>query len=238
MLLDSLLPNRPKLDIPQKKKILCIIEGDTEFRYITKLFKLSGYVNSSNNKDCFNLSENHIKIAWGKNFTPNINIVKETKKGCTFEGGNSGKETLPFQSVSAFEMFKDDLSIFDSILVVFDGDKDTNNEVAKYFEVELPKIDIDNLLIISDPCFESTLIDYCTCDECKDKMAEIANSNPPCKKYKENIKNLPCFQKSETANGFIANLTQENFTTLKDKESTLNVMNNLISNYMVNIKTQ
>jgi len=233
MFLDSLLPNRPiEESSPQKNKILCIIEGDTEFRYITKMFKLNGYINSTQHKDCFNLSENYIKIAWGKKFTPNINIVKETKKGCTFEGGNSGSETLPFQAVSAFEMYKSDLSIFDSLIVLFDADEDKGNKVQEYFEKALINIDIDNTLIVSEPCFESSLIDFCTCGECKNKINLLKNTKVPCDKFKNNLKNLKCFEISKSANGFISNINEENLISLATTNSKLNTINHLVAKYM------
>jgi len=233
MFLDSLLPNRPLPEnTPRKNKILCIIEGDTEFRYITKIFKLNGYINSSQQKDCFHLSENHIKIAWGKKFTPNINIVKETKRGCTFEGGNSGNEILPFQAVSAFEMYKSDLSIFDAVIVLFDADKDKNNQVQEYFEKALLNITINNTLIVSDPCFESSLIDYCTCNECRSTVDTLTNTQVPCDKFKNNLRNLQCFKISKTANGFIQNMDQQNLISLSTTNSKLNTINYLISTYM------
>ncbi|RLA79821.1 MAG: hypothetical protein DRG78_12140 [Epsilonproteobacteria bacterium] len=230
MLNEILLPNRPVVKSAIKKKILCIIEGDTEFRYITKIFKLFGYINTSHNHDCFNLSENYIRIAWGNKFAPNINIVQETNKGCKFEGGNSGKDILPFQSISAYEMYKSDLSIFNSIIVIFDKDKDKDDQVQQYFQEALKKITIENLLLVSNPCFESTLIDYCICKECKSIIEKIDKSKEPCDKYKNNIRDLNCLQKYETANGLIANLQNDNLNILSKEVSVLNNMNKIIYN--------
>jgi hypothetical protein len=210
-----------------QKKILCIIEGDLEFRYIVKIFKLFGYV-----KECYSLSEEFIKIAWGNNTTPNQNIVN-TK--CTFKGGGSVKgRKVPYPALDAFEMYADDLSVFESIIVFFDEDKDKliNHEVEKYFEKVFKNLALDNALVVSVPCFESTLVDFCICGACRERIDTIDDEKYPCDKYKNNFSKLECF---EGVKHLIVNLDNQKINDLSTTLSKLNPVNNIIQNYMSKI---
>lgn len=219
--LESLKPHRPKIDDSSAKKILCIIEGDLEFRYITKIFKLYGY-----KKSCYELSEELIKVAWGKNI-PTLNIVN---KNCLFNGGSHKGRKVPFPAIDAFEIFKRDLSIFDSVFVFFDADLDKDNEVENYFVDKLDSLEISNCLLISNPCFESSLIDFCSCGNCRGKIEEIADEKNPCDKYKNNFSKLNCFDGSKH---LVVNLVNENILKLKDKSSELNCVNNIIEKFIL-----
>ena len=205
-----------------QKKILCIIEGDLEFRYIVKIFKLFG-----SKKECYALSEAFIKVAWGNNNVPNQNIVN-TK--CKFKGGGSVKgRKVPYPALDAFEMYADDLSIFESIIVFFDEDKDRliNNEVENYFKEAFENLELDNALLVSIPCFESTLIDFCTCGECRKTIDTIEDEKYPCSKYKNNFSKLKCF---EGTKNLIVNLNQDKIDNLN--ASKLIQVNQIIQNYM------
>ncbi len=204
-----------------QKKILCIIEGDLEFRYITKIFKLCGY-----DKGCYELSEDFIKVAWGKNNTSNKNIVD---KKCRFQGGTLEGRNVPLPAIDAFEMYEDDLFIFDSIIVFFDSDKDKNREVENYFIKEFKDLEIDNSLLVSTPCFESSLIDFCICRSCKLSINYTPNSKPPCTKYKKSFSTLNCF------NGTKHLIKDLNLNNLQ-KESNLNKTNSIIKKFYNNQK--
>jgi len=207
-----------------QKKILCIIEGDLEFRYITKIFTLYGF-----DKGCYALSENLIKIAWGKNNTPNKNIVN---KKCVFKGGGSSKgRKVPYPALDAFEMYEDDLSIFDAVIVFFDEDKDRliNHEVENYFKNVFKNFTLENVLVVSIPCFESTLIDYCHCGKCRDDIDNIEDEQYPCEKYKNNFSTLECFN---GAKHLVSRLNIKEVNILKSKTSTLNDVHVIIEKFM------
>lgn len=224
--LNSLKPNRPKEESPSfQKKILCILEGEFELRYIVKIFKLYGY-----EKDCFELSEKLIKVAWCDKLPKNVNIV--TKKGslCKFDGGGTCKgSAVPTPAIKAFEMYAKDLSIFDAILVFFDGDKDKDNEVENYFIDSFKILGLTNFLLVSMPCFESTLIDYCTCEKCRETMNNIEEERKPCSKYKNNFAKLQCFI---GAKNLVSTLSIHQIDSLKEKTSKLNSVNTIIKNYL------
>jgi len=218
--LESLKPNRPEVDASSQKKILCIIEGDLEFRYISKIFKLFGY-----EKSCYKLSEELIKIAWGKN-SPFQNIVN---RDCLFQGGSLRGSKVPLPAISAFEIFKRDLSIFDSVFVFFDRDKDKNQDVEDYFIEKFRFLEIHNCLLVSTPCFESSLVDFCSCGNCRKQINDITDERFPCDKYKNNFSKLACFSGSKH---LISNLTNSNITDLQSM-SKLNCVNHRIKSFML-----
>jgi len=222
-MIDVLKQLQPKVSEESsiQKKILCIIEGDLEFRYLAKIFKLFGYT-----KDCYSLSSEFVKIAWGDMLPKNMNIVNEQ---CQFQGGSLKGRRVPFPAIDAFELYSGDLDIFDSVIVFFDGDKDKNNEVEEYFKEAFKDLEISNSLLVSVPCFESTLIDFCTCGKCREKIATIEEGKYPCDKYKNNFSKLECFK---GAKHLIVNL---NHYRIKHLESSkLISLNKIIQNYMSN----
>ena len=216
--LKQLQPHVPKESSVQKK-ILCIIEGDLELRYIAKIFNLFGYT-----KGCYLLSNELIKIAWGDTLPRNINIVNEK---CKFQGGSLKGRRVPFPAVDAFELYNRDLSIFDSVIVLFDGDKDKDNEVEEYFKEAFKNLKLENALLVSVPCFESTLIDFCSCGKCRDEINDIKEGKYPCDKYKNNFSKLECF---EGVKNLIVNLNQNKIENLNS--SKLIEVNQIIQNYM------
>jgi len=222
-ILKDLKPNRPKVESHFQKKILCIIEGDLEFRYISRIFKLFGY-----EKGCYRLSEELIKIAWGKS-SPSGNIVN---KKCLFQGGSLEGSKVPLPAISAFEIFERDLSIFDSVFVFFDSDKDTNQNVKNYFIEKFSSLEIKHCLLVSTPCFESTLIDFCSCGNCREQINTLIDTQYPCQKYKNNFSQLGCFSGSKH---LLLHLTMENILHLQSKDSQLNCVNHNVKRFLKNI---
>lgn len=221
--LEKLQPNNIE-ENTIRKKILCIIEGDLELRYIVKIFKIFGY-----EKGCYPLTEECIKVAWGDKFPPHINIVNSTN--CTFLGGSSIKgRKVPFPAIDAFEQYEDDLTIFDSIIIFFDGDKDKENEVENYFKEAFKDLALKNSLLVSNPCFESSLIDFCSCNKCREDINNREEGKYPCDKYKNNFSQLNCFSGSKH---LISNLNKNNLQTLKTNNSKLNATNQLIQEFMI-----
>jgi len=220
-MIDVLKQLQPKVSEESsiQKKILCIIEGDLEFRYLAKIFKLFGYT-----KDCYSLSNEFVKIAWGDMLPKNMNIVNEK---CKFQGGSLKGRRVPFPAIDAFELYSGDLDIFDSVVVFFDGDKDKDNEVKEYFEEVFENLEISNSLLVSVSCFESTLIDFCICGKCRERINTIVDGKYPCDKYKNNFSKLECFEGSKH---LIVNLNQDSIEDLKS--SNLISVNQIIQNYM------
>ncbi len=219
--------------VPQK--ILCIIEGELELKYIVKIFQLFGYT-----KDCYDLTEQFIKVSWGNYLPLNVNIVD---KKCKFQGGSLINNKTPKPAIQAFELFKDSLNIFDSIIVLFDGDEDKNNEVEEYFIEQFKKLRIKNYLLVSKPCFESTLIDFCSCNSCRKDIENMENARCPCDKYKNKFSSLKCFaeftndkykDKRVKAKGLVTYLDMSNVKSLEIKDSKLNRVNLFISEFMDN----
>ncbi len=223
-LLEALKPNRPKVDNNPQKKILCILEGQLELKYLVKIFKLNGYVD-----DCLKLTEDFIKVAWCDKLPKHMNIVHKVDGDCKFDGGGTCKGSpVPTPAIKAFEMYSQDLSIFDSIFVFFDSDKDKNNEVQNYFINKFSSLEIVHCLLISTPCFESSLIDFCTCENCREDIEKMENKRLPCDKYKNNFSKLNCFNGSKH---LISNLTNTNILDLKEKSSELNCVNTIINEF-------
>lgn len=162
------------------KKILCILEGKEELKYIYNIFKLNGY-----NGSCDLLAQSKIKVSWGKYETVVTN--------CNFKGGGCCKGVpVPVPAMESLEFEKNNLCSYDNIFVMFDSDKDSKNKVKNYFNTQ--KKDINNLVLLaSDPCFESTLIDYCYCGKCREKINKTKEEKYPCGKYKKSFSSLNCF---------------------------------------------
>ena len=216
--LKQLQPHVTKESFVQKK-ILCIIEGDLEFRYIAKIFNIFGYT-----KGCYLLSNELIKVAWGDALPRHINIVNEK---CKFQGGSLKGRRVPFPAIDAFELYSRDLTIFNSVIVLFDGDKDKESKVENYFKEVFKNLELDSALVVSVPCFESTLIDFCSCGKCRKTIDTIKDEKYPCDKYKHNFSKLECF---EGAKNLIKNLNRDKIDNLNS--SKLIEVNQIIQNYM------
>jgi len=217
--LKNKIPNRPQPEEVKKNRILCIIEGDLELRYIVKIFNLFGY-----KEGCYNLTKELIRVAWGDKFLPFQNIVDSK---CKFQGGSLKGREVPLPARDAFELYRNKMSYFDSIIVFFDGDKDKHSEVENYFKEEFQNLEIKNALLVSLPCFESTLIDFCYCGECRKTISQIENGKYPCDKYKKSFSKLECF---DGVKNLIVNLNQQRVDTLTNAE--LIQVNTLIQNFM------
>jgi len=224
--LESLKPNRPKVNVSSKKRILCILEGEFELRYIVKIFQLYGYT-----QDCLKLTEDLIKVAWCDKLPKHINIVHKVKGICKFDGGGTCKGSpVATPAIKAFEMYNQDLSIFDSVFVFFDSDKDKNQEVENYFIEKFSSLKIDNCLLVSTPCFESTLVDFCSCGNCRKQINDITDEKSPCYKYKNNFSKLNCFIGSKH---LVSTLINKDILNLQRKISKLNCVNKIIENFIL-----
>jgi len=127
-------------------------------------------------------------------------------------------------------MYNQDLSIFNSIFVFFDSDKDNEKEVENYFTEKFSSLEIHNCLLISTPCFESSLIDFCSCGNCREQINNILDEKTPCEKYKKNFSKLACFSGSKH---LVSNLTNKDILGLRSKTSELNCVNDCIENFML-----
>lgn len=177
-------------NIPKAKtdKILCILEGKLELNMVFKIFNLLGYCSS-----CDDLALNKIKVVWGKE----DKIIKD----CNFNGGNQKASPSPKPAQEGYNLYKNKINIFKGILVIFDGDVDTNSEIETFFNNEYNTINVKKYLLVSQPCFEKTLIDFCTCGACLTIASNLSeNQTSKCKKYKANFTQLPCFKSFTNSN--------------------------------------
>ncbi|MFY9103646.1 hypothetical protein OZY38_00155 [Aliarcobacter cryaerophilus] len=206
-------------------KILCILEGKLELNLIFNLYRLLGY-----QKCCDELSKEKINVGWGKD----IIIVSK----CNFPGGNRPKLKTPKGAIEAFNFYKNKINKYQAVVVVFDGDLDDNSEVESFFKQELPSLSIDQLLIVSQPCFEKTLIDFCTCGNCLSQAISLPDiKQSKCKKYKKGFNVLTCFKKFTNSNvtnqrlnsnSLVKNLDPSNISSLS-LDSPLSKLNSIIS---------
>jgi len=211
--------------------ILCILEGKDELNYIVNILKLSGCT-----KSCDDIANNQkfIQVGWGgdKGFLRNI-------EECNFNGGNQKGSPSPKPAQEIFQSIED-VNIYHSVIVMFDGDKDINQEVENYFISELKNLDMSKALLVSRPCFESTVIDFCTCGNCR----TIANNLPEklkkgitshCQKYKIGYSELKCLskigKKGANATKHIENISKNTVKHLKKTNSKLSEINLIIQNF-------
>jgi len=87
----------------------------------------------------------------------------------------------------------------------------------------------NNVLLVSIPCFESTLIDFCICGKCREEINSIAEGRYPCDKYKQNFSKLKCFIGIKH---LIVNLNNKNINDLNHINSKLNDVTKIIQNFM------
>jgi len=83
--------------------------------------------------------------------------------------------------------------------------------------------------LVSIPCFESTLIDFCICGKCREEINSIAEGRYPCDKYKQNFSKLKCFIGIKH---LIVNLNNKNINDLNHINSKLNDVTKIIQNFM------
>jgi hypothetical protein len=175
-MIDILNQFRPQTH--KNNNILCIIEGQTELKYLLYVFRKYLEVR------CNEFVNDFVIVRWGKK----IPVIKGY---CKFQGGSQENSKAPLPALEAFEFERDNLENYFAIIIMFDGDID--KEVETILLEKLSSIDVKNVLLVSHPCFESTLIDYCQCGQCRNKIDSFPNTKYPCDKYKNNFSKLNCF---------------------------------------------
>jgi hypothetical protein len=204
-ILNQFKPKTPKIN-----KVLCIIEGQTELQYLLQVFRK--YIEIR----CDEFIDEFVVVRWGK-------LIPTIKGYCKFQGGAQKDIKMPFPALEAFEFEREYLENYFAIIVMFDGDKDKNREVEKIFLEKLKSIKVKNILLVSNPCFESSLIDYCKCGECRDKINSFEETKYPCDKYKNNFSKLNCFK---GVNNLIENI--KDYSTQNEKLLKIEtILNNL-----------
>ena len=184
-ILNSLKPNTDSAKID---KLLCILEGNLELKIIFQIYNLLGLSES-----CNELVSKKIKVIWGKD--------KQVVSNCKFNGGHQRGSPSPLPAKEAFKLYKNKINSFNGVLTIFDGDVDTNSEIETFFKEEYRGINVKKYLLVSQPCFEKTLIDFCSCGQCL-SIAVNLPENPvsKCQKYKTNFPKLPCFKSFTNSN--------------------------------------
>ena len=173
---------KPELnkDIKSKlsKKILCIIEGKLELKYIHKIFQICGYT-----KKCDDLDRDYIKLSWGK---------EQKIKKCNFQGGDIKNFPTPKPAIESLNQEKDNFWLYEYIIILFDSDRDMNHIVENHI---LNEKNEKIILLTSNPCFEATLIDYCKTAKKNIETKNInKNGKSSCEEYKKNFSKLGCSQ--------------------------------------------
>jgi hypothetical protein len=135
---------------------------------------------------CQKLIEDFVVVRWGK-------AIPKIQNYCEFQGGSQKNSPTPIPALEAFEFERGHLDNYFAVIIMFDGDKDNDRRVEKKLEELLNQINVQYVLLVSNPCFESTLIDYCKCNNCRDIINSKPNEKSPCDKYKNNFSKLPCF---------------------------------------------
>lgn len=175
--------NSPKID-----KVLCILEGKLELNIIFRIYNLLGL-----SECCDKLALEKIKVIWGKG--------NQVVSNCNFNGGHQSGSPTPLPAKEAFNLYKTKIDSFNGILTIFDGDVDTNSEIEIFFNNEYSNINVKKYLLVSQPCFEKTLIDFCSCGQCLTiALALPENPASKCQKYKTNFPQLPCFKSFTNSN--------------------------------------
>jgi len=177
-MIDVLDKFKPKSN--KTNNILCIIEGQTELKYILYIFRK--YIEIR----CKELIDEFVIVRWGKGIT-------KVKNYCEFDGGSQKDSPVPFPVLEAFEFERDNLENYFAIIIMFDSDEDKNQIVEKTLIQKLKNINTKHILLVSRPCFESTLLDYCQCKECRNEIEKYPQTKKPCEKYKNNFSKLNCF---------------------------------------------
>jgi len=192
-------------------KILLIVEGKTELFFITKIYALlkNEFIKDSFKKLktlqlrlCQNYIDEVFTLSWGKNFNNCEN----------FQGGG---KNAPYPAIESFEIYKNRLDTFNFIIVMFDGDKDKKKEVSNYFIETFRNLKINHYLLISNPCFEKSLIQFFSkedklfdSDFCEDK--NLFSSLDSFKNFNSEF----CRNKQVDANGLIRCIDLENIKNL------------------------
>jgi len=160
-------------------KILCIFEGKDELNFVKKVYELY-----HSDILCEDFLEDKVELAWGKD-----PILWHNREECNFRGGNLAGCPVPQPVIESFEQH--DLEDYKGILVMFDSDCDTNNEV------KILSNDILNsynyCLFISSVCFEREAITLLGDDNTENYILKNYKilGNSLCKWYKSNYANLP-----------------------------------------------
>lgn len=198
-----------KIDHTTKlNKILCIIEGKSEINFVKKIYDLT-----KEEIDIDFFINHKIKLSWGKD-----DIISYS----TFQGGSLPSCLVPMPVIESLE--KEDLDLYDAVIIMFDKDKDQDNYVENYSKHFVQ--DYENFFLLSSPCFEHTSFYLCEADN---TFLYISNNyqiidDSLCNWYKKNYSKIPKnrrFKYCQSLKNMIKtikleDLEQCNNTTIKD----------------------
>jgi len=176
--IDLLYEDKIINDIVHVDKVLCIFEGKDELTFTKKIYELFNQP-----IECRDFLDKKIELSWGKEPIFWNNIDK-----CNFQGGNLG---CPVPMPVLESLNSSDLEIYKAILVIFDGDCDTDQFVKKEANSNLEEY--NSYIFVSDICFEKTMIEFIRkeeTDEYISKWCTIINGSQ-CKWYKDNYGKIP-----------------------------------------------
>jgi len=216
-----------KTEVSKIDKVLCILEGKSELSFIKKVYELNNSLIS-----CEDFTDSKIKLSWGK-----TSIEWNKKENCNFKGGNITGCKVPEPVIESLN--NENISMYKAILVIFDKDCDTDDLVSIESSELLEAY--NNLIFVSEPCFEKVGIDFIKTDEIKkyidDNYSVIEDSQ--CKWYKDNFAKLPkatlpkekkLFKRAQSLDKLIEFLSIEDIKdeTVELKECILFIKSNIL----------
>lgn len=174
--------------IIQSSKILCILEGGDELSFIKRVYEVFNQIIA-----CQEFVNKKIKLSYGKSIIEwqgnTLELREVSKKKCNFQGGDTQEGKVPLPILASLN--NEDLEIYKAIIVMFDKDRDSNNEVELQANEILNTYPIQ-ILFLSNPCFEKETITFFDNENIqkhiKDKY-EIINDSK-CQWYKSNYGEL------------------------------------------------
>jgi len=178
-----------KQDLIEIDKIFCILEGQDELSFVKKVYELN-----YQEINCQEFISNKIELSWGKKAISWNNLEE-----CKFQGGHMTGCPVPYPVLES--LHNSDIEDYKAILIMFDKDRDTTNEVENQSKDILESF--NNYIFISNPCFEKVAIDFIKTEEIKQyikdnyKIQYFYNDSgevvkySKCDWYKNNLAKLP-----------------------------------------------
>ena len=165
----------------KSEKILCIVEGKDELNILKRMYEVS----TSNVIDCEEFNKNIIKLFYAKS-----EIFWNDITNCNFQGGRLDGCSVPITVLEALN--KEDLDLYQAIIVMFDNDCDEDQLVESTSRALLNSF--KSIIVSSSPCFEKHLISFIkeptTTDTYISDNYSIINGSK-CKWFKSNFSKVP-----------------------------------------------
>jgi len=188
-------------EITRINKVLCILEGGDELSFVKKVYEIY-----NDDIECQDFVNDKIKLSYGMNLIEwqgNTSKLKDkSKEKCNFQGGDlySGDDRVKAPLPILESLINEDIELYKAIIVMFDKDRDMNNEVEDKAREKLETI-TNNILFLSTPCFEKESMTFFMNKKIKeyiiDNYSVIDDSS--CLWYKQNYNKCLAFNRVKNA---------------------------------------